>query len=164
MGEMELSVIGAGRGQALDQQSMQHSLSSRMVDPADLTPVNRAQFAAEIGPCLELVAPTGMDEERKRSWLNAAYKALDGIPIGLLKRGAAAALTSADHPAKIVPAIMREIGADWDRRRQLRAPHRPQSDALKCAVVSPAEAKEVGALMSNLARQMRSRTEEDAQV
>jgi hypothetical protein len=81
--------------------------------------VNRNEFAAAIAPCLQLVAPVGMDLESQDTWMEAAFKALDGIPIGLLKRGAEAAMKAADHPSKIVPAIMAEVREAWATRRKL---------------------------------------------
>lgn len=71
-----------------------------------------------MAPCLSLVAPSGMDREERQTWLNAAYKMLDGIPIALLKRGCAAAGLRADHPSKIVSIITKEIGEDWAWRRK----------------------------------------------
>lgn len=132
-----------------------------MANPTDLIPVTRVEFAAEMAPCLELVAPTGMDEDRKRSWLNAAYKALDGIPIALLKRGAAAAMAKADHPAKIVPVIMREVQEDWDWRRRYVQPV-VRHTAPEPRRFSRSDAREIGPLMANLARDLRRSAEESA--
>ncbi len=88
----------------------------------DLIPVSRQEFAAELVPCLSLTSGVGMKDADQRVWLNAAYKALDGIPIKLLKRGAAAAMLRADHPSKIVPTIMSEIGEDWEWRKRAVRP------------------------------------------
>jgi hypothetical protein len=134
------------------QQSTQLSISSRMGDVTDLHPVSREEFAAEMSACLALVAPVGMDQAAKRLWLTAAYRALDGIPIALLKKGATAAMKTADHPAKVVPAIMREIESDWNwRKRQLEntISHKmlqaPKQDA-----ISEDERVKVGSLMRGL--------------
>lgn len=59
-----------------------------------------------------------MGVAEQRTWLEAAYKALAGIPIALLQRGATAAMRKADHPSKIIPAIIAEVGETWERRRQ----------------------------------------------
>lgn len=134
-----------------------------MADPTDLVPVNRAEFAAEMAPCLALVAPVGMDGEAQRAWLNAAFKALDGIPIALLKRGTAAAMVQADHPAKIVPAIRREIGESWDWRRKHRAETRPAAaDVAPRHRPSRDEAREVGGLMRDLAQRLKANAEDVA--
>ena len=145
-----------------DGQSTQRSISLRVADFNDLTPVDRAEFAGEISPVLTLVAPTGMDRAERKTWLEAAYRALDGIPIGLLKRGADAAMRRADHPAKIVKAIFDEIGSDWDRRK-LRAPrHNPVPqiaiDPVRRAR-EEAERTQVGALMKGLVRKLEARSD-----
>lgn len=103
----------------------------------DLIPVSRQEFASEITPCLSLASGVSMSEDDQRIWLNAAYKALDGIPIKLLKRGCAAAMMRADHPSKIVPTIMGEIGADWEWRKQAVRPSEMQVAAEVQALPSP---------------------------
>ena len=60
-----------------------------------------------------------MNEGDRREWLEAAFIAVGDLPIALLERGAKAALQTADHPSKIVPAIMREIEADLKRRKTI---------------------------------------------
>jgi len=97
--------------------STRRSISSRVADFTDLTPVDRAEFAAEIAPALTLVAPSGMGQEERTTWLRAAHLALDGIPIALLQRGVREAMKTADHPAKLVPAIRAAVDADWQWRR-----------------------------------------------
>jgi hypothetical protein len=103
----------------------------------DLIPVSRAEFAAEIVPCLSLASGVSMSEADQRVWLNAAYKALDGIPIKLLKRGCAAAMMKADHPSKIVPTIMADIGADWEWRKQAVRPNAMETAAAAQALPEP---------------------------
>lgn len=124
-----------------------------MANPIDLIPVSRTEFAAELTPCLALTSGIGMTSEDQRTWLNAAYKALDGIPIALLKRGADAAMRKADHPSKIVPAITAEIGDNWARRRDIAskvppAPYLPDPEETD---EQRAERLEVAALMGKLA-------------
>lgn len=97
-----------------------------MSNPLDLIPASKVEFAAEMVPCLTLVAPAGMDKDERKTWLAAAYRALDGIPIALLQRGAAAASLKADHPSKIVAAIYAEVGDNWERRKRLSRPHPSQ--------------------------------------
>lgn len=101
----------APTGQALAPASD----SSRTL--TDLTPVTREQFAAVLVPCLALVAATGMDDRARREWLHAAFAVLRHIPVDLLKRGAKAAMARVDHPSKIVAAIMGEVSADVEWRR-----------------------------------------------
>ncbi len=86
-----------------------------------------------------------MDEDSQDTWFEAARIALDGIPIGLLQRGAEAAMQKADHPSKVVPAIMAEISEAWARRRRLATPAvGVQTPALpEPARCTPAEAAEI---------------------
>lgn len=98
------------------------SASSLAADYRDLKPAPDDQFIALLTPCLQLVAPVGMDEDSQDTWFEAARLALDGIPIGLLERGVAAAMQKADHPAKVIPAIMAEVSGAWARRQRLAAP------------------------------------------
>lgn len=74
--------------------------------------------SAELSACLVLVAPSGMTEAERQSWLSVARQTLRGIPEDLLKRGCQAARRHADHPAKIVREIMREVEAEWESRRR----------------------------------------------
>lgn len=86
----------------------------------ELSPATRTEFAGALLPSLALVSPTGMTENDRTEWLNAAWIALDGIPLDLLKRGCVAA-RFADHPAKIIPAILIETKETWGRRRANRS-------------------------------------------
>lgn len=85
---------------------------------AGLVPAEPADFIAILTPCLQLVAPVGMTEEDRDTWFEAATVALADVPADLLRRGAQHAMHHADHPAKILPCIMREIGEALDRRRR----------------------------------------------
>lgn len=98
------------------------SVSLRLADITDLTPVSSVEFITEITPCLMLVAPVGMDEDAQAAWFEIAYMALEGIPIALLRRGCKAALRNADHPSKIVREIIKAIGEDWDWRKKHARP------------------------------------------
>ncbi len=86
----------------------------------ELSPASRTEFAATLLPSLALVSPTGMTEGDRKEWLKAAWIALDGIPLDLLKRGCTAARLS-DHPAKLVPAILTEVTPAWNLRRANRS-------------------------------------------
>jgi truncated hemoglobin YjbI len=68
-----------------------------------------------------LVVPAGMTEESRRDWLTVAWGTLKNIPGDLLERGCAHARKVADHPAKIVPAIMAEVEQAWKWRREHRS-------------------------------------------
>ena len=118
----------------------------------DLTPATRAEFAAAITPCLQLVAPMGMDAESQDAWLEAAFVALRGIPFALLRRGAQAAMAKADHPSKIVPAILAEVREDWEWRKR-------HADPLPASTPMPwrpsdEERAEVGEMIGDLLKKL----------
>jgi hypothetical protein len=129
-----------------------------MADPTDIVAVNRAEFAANMVPCLDLVAPVGMTTEDRRTWLNAAFLALDGIPVALLKRGCEAAMRRADHPAKIVAIIHAEVEQAWRWRAEQHARRKPLSIT---APIETAEQKrdrlEVAALVGDLRRKLEAK-------
>jgi hypothetical protein len=104
------------------------SVAQRLRDIHDLVPVSRGEFFEAVAPCLTLAAGVGMSQSDQRAWLEAAYQALDGIPIALLQRGARAALLRADHPSKIIPTITKEIGEDWQWRKEYRPSPSPEAD------------------------------------
>lgn len=121
------------------------------------------EFITTISPCLQLVAPVGMIADAQDAWFEAAWIALDGIPLGLLIRGCRAAMRSADHPSKIVPAIIREIEADWKWRRRIAADPRPAPASLP-APPDPAAEREradVGQLLRGLVAKMERACGED---
>lgn len=91
--------------------------SSRSVVPSDQAPARDEDFATELTPCLTLVAPVGMTKGERTMWLHAAARALDGIPLDLLRKGCAAALLMADHPRNIVSNIYQAIKDDLPHRR-----------------------------------------------
>jgi len=97
-----------------------------------------------------------MSHEAQDAWFEAAWVALDGIPIGLLQRGCRAAMRTADHHSKIVPAIMQEIGTAWENRRRLATSATERPRALPPAVDPKAEEerREVGKLMRNLVKRL----------
>lgn len=84
---------------------------------SEVTRIDAPTFAAELTPCLSLASGVGMSREDRREWLNAAYKAIGHYPIDLLKAGAAVAMRIADHPSKIIPAIVAEVQPVLDRQR-----------------------------------------------
>jgi len=127
-----------------------------MADINDLDPVSRAEFANEMTPCLALTSGVGMTAADQRVWLSAAYRALDGIPIALLKRGCDAAMKTADHPSKIVPTIIKEIRADWDWRKKFAKPTRPALETLEAPTpeISAEERANVSQSMATLLARM----------
>lgn len=85
---------------------------------------DRGQFANAMGSCLALVAPTGMGQTERRVWMEAAFAALRHLPIDVIEKGAVAARRTADHPSKIVPAIIAAAEPEiaWRRRQQAGRP------------------------------------------
>lgn len=71
-----------------------------------LEPATREEFAVELTACLALVVPVGMTEESRREWLSVAWQTLRHLPGDLLSSGCIDARKTADHPSKIVPAII----------------------------------------------------------
>ncbi len=71
-----------------------------------------------LASALVLVAPAGFSEADRRLWLKAASMTLKDVPEDLLIRGIEAARLTADHPSKIIPAIMAEIRQAWEWRKQ----------------------------------------------
>jgi hypothetical protein len=90
----------------------------RLPSSAPLAAAPSDQFRDELTACLALVVPSGMEESARREWLLVAWKTLSHLPTDLLKRGCDRARKTADHPSKIVPAILREVQDDLERRRE----------------------------------------------
>jgi hypothetical protein len=86
-----------------------------------LTSATPDDFRRQLTACLVLVAPTGMTQEDRTEWLRAAWGTLDGIPADLLEAGCEVARETCDHPAKIVPAIVRVVDPLWRKRKEDRA-------------------------------------------
>jgi hypothetical protein len=115
-----------------------------------LAPATDAQIVTALAGVLVLVAPSGFSEGDRRAWLASAAITLKNIPPDLLERGAAHARRVADHPAKVIPAIMAEIEDSWEGRKNERrrdhefargpslAPPEPKFDAC-----TPAQAAEI---------------------
>ncbi len=72
------------------------------------------EFATELTKCLALVVPAGMDQAARREWLAAAWEVCGHLSSDLLRHGCAHAKEVADHPSKIVPAIIAEANAWGD--------------------------------------------------
>ena len=111
----------------------------------DLTPsgsdqATRGRFAAAIGPCLALTAPAGMGQDERRTWIDAAFTALRHLPIDVIEAGARVAARTADHPSKIVPAVIAAADGEIAWRKRMNTPQPPASDR----AVLPAPGSERG--------------------
>lgn len=82
-----------------------------------LEPASKVQFRNELTACLALVAPVGMDEQARTEWLSVAWETLKHLPADLLAIGCRKAREIADHPSKIVPAIIAETNESMAKRR-----------------------------------------------
>lgn len=82
-----------------------------------LSPAPADDVLRELSLCLDLVAPTGMTTDDRDDWLTAAGETLFGIPTDLLAVAAFQARQSADHPSKVVPAIMAVAKGPWTSRK-----------------------------------------------
>lgn len=85
-----------------------------------LEPATREEFGVELTACLVLVAPVGMTEEARREWLSVAWQTLRHLPGDLLAAGCDEARKTADHPSKIVPAIIAYAEPRLENRRRVR--------------------------------------------
>jgi len=103
---------------------VQHSTGSQALStdiaPIADTPENRQMFAKAIAPALTLVAPVGMRDQDKRDWFSAAWRALSHLPADLIASAARQALGKADHPSKIVPAVLAAAQDDLAWRHRMR--------------------------------------------
>lgn len=88
-------------------------------------------------------------------WMSAAEQALKHLPADLIERGAAIALTTADHPSKIVPAIIAAVKDDLAWRKRTEHLARPKALPRK-DVVADEERSEVAQMMHDLAEKMRA--------
>lgn len=87
-----------------------------------------------------------MTEEARREWLSVAWQTLRHLPSDLLSAGCIEARKTADHPSKIVPAIIGYAEPRLENRKRidrdypvaLPAPERP--DPNYC---TPEEAAEI---------------------
>jgi len=110
----------------------------------NLQSASAAEVTLSLGACLALVAGSGMGDDARDEWLDVAKETLRGIPLDLLERGCAAARRRADHPSKVVPAIMAEVGDAWGwRRAEASAALDNRHAAPAKQTCTPAEAAEI---------------------
>lgn len=85
-----------------------------------MQPATRQEFGVELTACLALVVPVGMTEEARREWLSVAWQTLKHLPSDLLAAGCIEARKTADHPSKIVPAIIAYAEPRLENRQRIR--------------------------------------------
>lgn len=109
---------------------MEPARSSSLSIPANLEPASVHDFNLELLSCLTLCSPVGMSDADRAEWVRVARAALADLPLDLLREGCASARLEADHPAKIVPAIMRTVTAAMKSRRVMAEGRVPRSHRL----------------------------------
>jgi hypothetical protein len=112
---------------------------------------DRPDFAAIIGPCLALAAPAGMTEDERFAWVEAAFTALRHLPLDVIADGAKDALRTADHPSKIVPAIIAATEGQMAWRRRMNTPFAPSAQALPAPGKERATSSELDAICKKFA-------------
>jgi hypothetical protein len=111
-----------------------------------LEPATREQFAIELTSCLALVVPVGMTEEARREWLAVAWQTLNHLPSDLLSGGCLEARKTADHPSKIVPAIIGYAEPRLENRKRIERDYPlalPDPERSEPNYCTPEEAAEI---------------------
>ena len=74
---------------------------------------------AELTACLALVRPVGMSPDEAEDWLAVAAQEVMAYPPGILSAACLSARRSCTHHAQIVPHIVAEAEAEWQRQSRL---------------------------------------------
>lgn len=121
-------------------------------------PVSLSEFIISLTPCLQLCAPVGMSVEDRDTWFDAAYLAVGHLPPNVLRRAAIRAMQTADHPSKIVPAIIREIETRDDSpvAGHKSAPNFGRGETFDTDRRSPEERAQVVQTMGQLVARMKA--------
>lgn len=92
----------------LAEQHMRNSLLREISElEAKLAPRSLEEIMAALSRCLTLTAPTGMSQDDRLEWLMVAAPELAGLPSLVFDDACAHARKTCDHPAKIIPAILK---------------------------------------------------------
>lgn len=114
----------------------------------------------ELGRCLTLCAPSGMSSDERGTWLATAWAEIQHMPAAALLIACSEARKTVEHPAKLIPTIIRqsEPYASQLRRRLVREEaqwsnrHAPR---LRADVAEPADDRaEVAELMRGLVQSL----------
>lgn len=130
---------------------------------AKLAPRSLNEIMAALARCLTLTAPTGMSQEDRLEWLKVAAPELADLPSMIFDDACAHARRTCDHPAKIIPAILKfepphYASATFARKRladakarlaNINAPRLRQQD-------NPEERQELAASMGELLKELRA--------
>lgn len=74
----------------------------------DAEPLDRQQAMTELARCLTLCAPSGMSSDERATWLATAWAEIADVPAAAFTGACAIARRTVEHPAKLIPAIIRE--------------------------------------------------------
>lgn len=118
----------------------------------------------ELTRCLTLCAPSGMSVAERGDWLAVAWAEVCDLPAAALAEGCSAARKIVDHPAKLIPAIIREaeIYAKLLKRRLAReeanwaSQNVPRLGGIDRSAPTANDRDEVAALMSELISELKA--------
>lgn len=148
-----------------------HPRSTRSNEPSSLlaarhaaAAMDREEAMEELGRCLTLCAPSGMSEDERTLWLAAAWAEVAGIPETAFLDATAKARKTVDHPAKLVPTIIRESQEYADllrqrlRREEAQWANRsaPRLEGQKTPEPWEQDREEVAGMMASLTRKLRA--------
>lgn len=95
------------------------------------------EIETELMACLTLVVPAGMAPERRIEWVEVARETVRHLPLDLLRAGCEEARKRADHPAKIVPEILRVAEPLLRMRNEPDPYHVPRERHIEARNVEP---------------------------
>lgn len=152
-------------------QLMRNSLHREISElEAKLAPRSLEEIITALSRCLTLTAPSGMTQDDRDEWLMVAAPELAELPSMLFDDACAHARRTCDHPAKIIPAILKyEPSAYWSgpaHARKLLA----EAEAKLANINAPRlkqtvdedEKHEVGSGMKDLLRDLMKNVEASA--
>lgn len=117
----------------------------------------------ELGQCLTLCAPVGMRDDERANWLTIAYSRVSDIPAAQLSMACAAAMDNCDHPAKIVPFIVKHSQEMTDLLHKIERGKRRQYENINAPRLQQQETEqpagdrdEVAAMLHDLTNQLKA--------
>jgi hypothetical protein len=138
--------------------------SSLQAARASAAPMGRKEAMWELTRCLILCAPSGMSETERGDWLAVAWGEVSDLPAAAFADACSSARKTVDHPAKLLPAIMREaeVYAKFLKRRLAREEARwanqnaPRLGGSDRSPPGSNDRDEVAALMSELISELKA--------
>lgn len=149
-------------------QLMRNSLLQEISElETKLAPRSLEEIIAALSRCLTLTAPSGMTQHDRDEWLMVAAPELADLPSMTFDDACAHARKTCDHPAKIIPAILKyEPSSYWigpDHTRKLLSEARARLANLNAPKleqkVDETERHEVGSGMKDLLRDLMKNAE-----